>query len=200
MSLINVDSKLWGLAKDRLRLPRMITGHTSGRHGMVKRLVQVSAGLYGAYFLASGPVGLMYKKHFTLQGDSSILSLPLCHFSHTNMATFLFNSGILWTIGNMHAKKFGCAHFTSVLGISCAAATALGVYHVMNNNEPTIAGGMAASAGLVTYNVFANPHWFKVMRLHPYSWVAAFALYGAFGNDKAAVGGIAGGYLAFLFL
>ena len=200
MSLINVDNKLWNLAKDKLRLPPQITGTTCGRHGMVKRLIQISASLYGIYFIMSGPAGLMYRKHFTLQGDSSILSLPLCHFSHTNFFQFAFNTGILYTIGNLHARKYGCSHFVNVLGLSCGVATLLGVYHVMKNNEPTIAGGMAASAGLVTYNVFNNPNWFRFMRLHPYSWVAAFALYAAFNGDKAAVGGMAGGYLAFLLL
>ena len=79
-------------------------------------------------------------------------------------------------------------------------ATLLGVYHVYQNNEPTIAGGMSMTAGLITYNVFKNPQWFTMLRIHPYLWLAALTMYGSFGNDKAAIGGIAGGYLAFLFL
>ena len=57
---------------------------------------------------------------------------------------------------------------------------------------------MASSAGLVTYNVMRNPNWFNFLRLPAVFWVAALALYGGFYNDKAAVGGVAGGYLAFL--
>ena len=59
---------------------------------------------------------------------------------------------------------------------------------------------MGGSAALITYNVFANGKWVNFMRIPPYVWLAALATYGAFGNDKAAIGGIAGGYLAFLFL
>ena len=57
---------------------------------------------------------------------------------------------------------------------------------------------MASSAGLITYNCFKNPNWFKCMRLPPYMWVIALAMYGGYYNDKSAVGGVAGGYLAFL--
>ena len=56
---------------------------------------------------------------------------------------------------------------------------------------------MASSAGLITYNAFRNPAWFKFMRVSSLTWVGALALYGAY-YDKAAVGGVAGGYLAFL--
>ena len=195
-----MNQPLWNLAKDKVRLPPMLTGKTCGRHGMVKRLLLVNTVLFGGYCLMNGPQGMLFKKYFTLSGESSITSLPLCHFSNTNAISFLFNSAALYTIGNLHAKKFGCGHFVGVLGMSCAAATALGVMHVYNNNEPTIAGGMAATSGLVTYNAFKNPQWFKWMRLHPYMWLSALALYGAFGNDKAAIGGMAGGYLAFLLM
>ena len=108
--------------------------------------------------------------------------------------------GVLWSVGNLHAKRFGCSHFVKVMGLSMVAGTALGLWSVMRNNEPTIAGGMAASAGLITYNVFANPHWFKLMNMHPYFWLVAGCMYGSFYNDKAAIGGIAGGYLAFMLL
>ena len=38
------------------------------------------------------------------------------------------------------------------------------------------------------------------MNINPYVWLSLFLLYGTFGNDKAALGGVAGGYLALLFL
>ena len=59
---------------------------------------------------------------------------------------------------------------------------------------------MGGSAALITYNCFANGSWVHFMRIHPMIWLSSFAVYGAFNNDKAAIGGIAGGYLAFLFL
>ena len=88
----------------------------------------------------------------------------------------------------------------AVFGLGCAAASVLGLMDVRNNAHQVIAGGMGGSAALITYNVFANGSWVNFMRVHPYLWLTALATYGAFGNDKAAVGGIAGGYLAFLFL
>ena len=81
-----------------------------------------------------------------------------------------------------------------------AAASVLGAYHVFNHNEKTIAGGAAMTAGLVTYNAFKNPSFFTFMRLHPYTWLTALTLYGAYGNDKAVQGGIAGGFLALFLL
>ncbi len=106
----------------------------------------------------------------------------------------------MYTVGNWHAKRFGCMHLTQVAGASAVIATALGVYHVYNNNEQTIAGSNAISAGLITYNIFKNPQWFKLLRVPPMLWLVALTAYASFGNDKAAVGGIAGGYLAFLFV
>ena len=83
------------------------------------------------------------------------------------------------------------------MAVSTVTASVLGIAYLRKNNEEVIAGGMASSAGLITYNAFRNPQWFKFLRLHPLSWVGALALYGAY-YDKAAVGGVAGGYLAFL--
>ena len=84
------------------------------------------------------------------------------------------------------------------MAVSTVTASVLGIAYLRKNNEKeVIAGGMASSAGLITYNAFKNPAWFNFLRLHPYTWVGALALYGAY-YDKAAVGGVAGGYLAFL--
>ena len=60
------------------------------------------------------------------------------------------------------------------------------------------AGAMAPAAGLIAYNVFRNPGWFKFF-LRPVPLLAALTLYGAFYGDRAAIGGISLGYLAFLF-
>ena len=57
---------------------------------------------------------------------------------------------------------------------------------------------MAGTAGLITYNVFANPGWMTIKHINPFMWLALLTLYGAYGHDKAVVGGVAGGYLAFL--
>ena len=207
MSLINrirtstipaANSHLFTLA--RAKVPSIVNFASAGRHELIKQLVLVNSALFGAYMLVPGPMGLLYKKYFTLDAGSSILSLPLCHFGHTSAATFLFNSAVLWTLGHYHATKYGAVPMLTVFGVGCVAATALGVMDVRNNAHQVIAGGMGGSAALITYNCFANGKWVNFMRLHPMIWLSALAAYGAFGNDKAAVGGIAGGYLAFLLL
>ena len=86
----------------------------------------------------------------------------------------------------------------AVYGLSCALATVLGFMDVRKNAHEVIAGGMAGTAGLITYNCFANPAFFRFRHANPLFVLSGLALYAAFYNDKAAVGGIAGGYLAFL--
>ena len=98
------------------------------RHGVVKQLVGVNAVLFGGYFLANGPLGLIYKNHFTLGPNSSVLSVGLSHFGHTSTPAFLFNSFVLWTIGNYHAKQYGCTRLAKLLGLSCGIASVLGAY------------------------------------------------------------------------
>ena len=59
---------------------------------------------------------------------------------------------------------------------------------------------MAGSAGLITYNVFKNPAWFNIFRHlhHPMILLTLMAFYGAKTNDKAIIGGMAGGFTVFL--
>ena len=130
---------------------------SAGRHGMIKQLVALNVGLYGGYFVVSGPVRTLYKQYFTLDSNSSVLSVPLCHFGHTSATALALNSAVLWTIGNSHAKKYGCARLMTVIGASCALASLLGTVEVYRNGGPIIAGGSAVSAGLITYNLFRNP-------------------------------------------
>ena len=201
MSLITDGNKgLFKIAKDRVPLPTINNVFLKGgaRHGMIKSLVALNTAIYGGYLLMSGPSGLIFKKYFTLDGNSSFLSLPLCHFGHTDLATFGLNTAALWTIGHYHAKRYGCSHLTTVFGLGCAVATGLALMDVRVNHRQVIAGSTGGTTALVTYNLFANPSWFKFARLPPLVWLAALALYGGQWNDKAAIGGIAGGYLAFI--
>ena len=100
----------------------------------------------------------------TLDTNSSVLSVATCHFGHTNPAALLFNCGVLWTIGNSHALKFGCMGLTTVFGAGCAVASVLGAMHVYKNGGPTIAGGLAGSTALITYNVWKNFHFFNFLK------------------------------------
>ena len=143
MSLITKGSQvvagankhLYQLAKAKIPLPSLSNPLMNGvaRHGMIKQLVGLNVALFGTYTLVSGPVGLMYKKYFTLDANSSILSVPLCHFGHTSALSLAINSAALWTLGHYHVTKYGCTHFMSVFGLSCLLASALGVVDVRSH-------------------------------------------------------------------
>ena len=93
----------------------------------------LNVGIYGGYMLMGGPLSLTYKKYMTLDSNSSILALPLSNFGHTSALALLFNSGVLWTIGNNHAKMYGCMRFTSVFGAGCAVASLLAAKEAYSN-------------------------------------------------------------------
>ena len=141
---------------------------------------------------------MQYKKFLTLDTNSSVLSIPLCHAGHTSVFALLFNSAVLWTVGNSHAVKYGCARFVTVFGAGCAAASLLAAASVYQNGGPGIAGGLAGSSALITYNLFANPQWFNYVKYahHPMVLLGLLTLYGVYYNDKAIIGGVAGGYAA----
>ena len=126
----------------------------------------------------------MYRKYFTLGAESTYTSLFLSHFSHTDPVTLGLNGLAWWTIGNHHAKKFGCRHLVTVSSLGCALASTFAVLHLRNNNtENVIAGATAGNAALITYNAIRNPAAFTYARLHPLGWVALLSLYGVYNND-----------------
>ena len=92
-----------------------------------------------------------------MDGNSSLVSPFLCHFGHTSTALFAFNFATHWTLGHYHISKCGMTGIAGVMALSCATATLLGIYQVRKNTDQVIAGGMASSAGLITYNCFKNP-------------------------------------------
>ena len=57
---------------------------------------------------------------------------------------------------------------------------------------------MAGSSALITYNLFCNPQWFNYVKYchHPMVLLALLTMYGTYTNDKAILGGVAGGYAA----
>ena len=97
---------------------------------MVKQLILANAGLFGAYFLATGPMKLMYQKFFTLSSTSTFTGLGLCHFSHTDVQSLILNCGVLYTVGNLHAKRYGGMHLLSVMGAGFAAASLLSLMSI----------------------------------------------------------------------
>ena len=143
MSLMNKGSNavagankhLYQLAKAKIPLPALNNPLMSGvaRHGMIKQLVGLNVALYAGYSLMSGPMAHIYKKHLTLDANSSILSVPLCHIGHTSAISLLINSAALWTLGHWHVTKYGCTHFMTVFGLSCLLASLLGTAEVRTN-------------------------------------------------------------------
>lgn len=147
-----------------------------------------------------GPLSQTYKNYMTLDANSSILSLPLCHFGHTSAFALLFNTGVLWTIGNSHAKMYGCMRFVKVFGAGCAVATLLAAKEVYSNGGPQLAGSIGGTSALITYNVFKNPHWFNAIKYVPLPFLllAAMSMYGAHEKDFGIIGGVTGGFAAML--
>ena len=80
------NKQLFQLAKAKVPLPSLWNPTMKGvaRHAMIKQLVGLNVAIYAGYSLVSGPVGLIYKKYLTLDANSSILSVPLCHIGHTS--------------------------------------------------------------------------------------------------------------------
>ncbi len=84
------------------------------------------------------------------------------------------------------------------MGASALGGSVLTGLYLRNHEDLVQAGGMSFSAGLIAYHAFKNPGWikygFKAIPL-----LSLLVLYSGFYNDKAAIGGISAGYLAFLF-
>lgn len=59
-------------------------------------------------------------------------------------------------------------------------------------------GGLGVSAALITYTAFQAPGYISVLRLSPMTIVGTTLLYGLYYNDKAVIGGLSAGYVAFL--
>ncbi len=57
---------------------------------------------------------------------------------------------------------------------------------------------MAGSGALISYAFLKNPNWLKLFRMHPFTFLGLFTLYAAFNKDRAAIGGMSMGWLAFL--
>ena len=169
------------------------------RASTIKKLLLANSAIYAAYLLSSGPAKLAHKAHLTAGPNTSFESLFLYHFSHTSLLQFLFTSTVFYTIGNYHVAAYGCASFMRLFGASAIGGSLLtGLALKSGRTDIYQAGAMAPAAGLITYNVFRNPGWFKFF-LRPLPLLAALTLYGAFYNDRAAIGGVGAGYLAFLF-
>ena len=103
------------------------------RHGMIKALIYSSSALYGLYLVAPGPVQNFHKQTFTMSRESGVTAFFTSHFYHTELHSFLWNMGVLYTVGNWHALKYGCLHFSKVAGIGALAGVAAIGYQLVSN-------------------------------------------------------------------
>mmetsp|Transcript_27589 Transcript_27589/g.20713 ORF Transcript_27589/g.20713 Transcript_27589/m.20713 type:complete len:138 (+) Transcript_27589:180-593(+) len=132
-----------------------------------------------------------------LSETSNILSPFLCHFNHQSLLWFLFNCGVLYTIGNYHLLKHGASHFFTVYGAGMAMGSVFTLYQLQRDHDAKLSGAVSGSAALFGYNLFRNAHWFK-FGLASMSWLALLMVYCVYAGDRAAFGGFSAGYLIFL--
>ena len=90
--------------------------------------------------------------------------------------------------------------FTTVFGLGCALASVLAAKEVYSAGGQQLAGCIGGTSALLTYNIFANPNWFNAVKYmpHPFLLLILLSMYGAMENDKGVIGGVAGGFAAFM--
>ena len=171
---------------------------TEGMPALVKNLFLGQLAFYATYELVSGPSRMKLKRYFTVTPDSGLQSLATFHFCHTSPLPLLVNLGALGTLGTHVFRTAGAGAFTSVFGLGCAAATLAVAMDARSNSKQVQAGSLGASSALLAYSAFRHPSVFFVMRMQPLTYVAAALAYGIYYDDKAVIGGLGAGYLAFL--
>ena len=120
------------------------------------------------------------------------------HFAHTSLVPLLFNTAVLFSLGNAHILAHGLASFATIYGASCGLGALNACYDMRSNQAQAQAGGMAGSAGLIAYHAMRNPLWFNMRAGKAAGCLFGFLCYGMMYNDKAALGGVGAGYAAFL--
>ena len=165
---------------------------------LVRNMILGQVAFYGTYQLVSGPNKMKLKRYFTVSPESSLLSLATFNLCHTNAVPLLFNMAILGTVGASLCRTRGSTTFLTVWGLGAAASAVLTAIDARSNQKQTQAGAMGPSTALLSYTCFSNPAFFTLSRFNPLFMVAVALGYGITYDDKAAIGGIPAGYLAFL--
>ena len=84
-------------------------------------LIGLNLGFYGLYKFSCGPKQSRMRRTFTLQPEGSYMSLFTMHFAHTSLMPLLFNTAILFSLGNAHVLAHGLTSFATIYGASCGA-------------------------------------------------------------------------------
>ena len=153
---------------------------------------------FGIYSLVSGPAQMQMKRKFTVSESSSLQSLLTFHLCHTNPVNLAVNLGFLGTFGAYHYRTMGRRSFITLFAIGSIVASIAVYADARTNSKQVQAGSFGGSMALLTHTAFRNPAYFGLMRIAPLSMVAGAAAYGIYFDDAAIVGGIIGGYSAFL--
>ena len=95
----------------------------------------------------------------------------------------------------------GARSFFTLAGIGALTSGLATGRAVSQDASYSACGGYGISGAFIGYHAFKTPHLFTKLnrfRLFPYAWLALGLYYGLSYNDQGLVGGMAGGYLAFL--
>ena len=174
------------------RLPLLRT-----REKSIRYLIYGQLAFYGFYVTNNGPLK-MFQEHATVVSRSSaITSVLYFHFANYNLPALLFNSGVIYTLGNYHVLKYGQNHFLRLLGIVAAGGALAALQSSYSSDTFRAEGGFDLSGGLIAYHVFKNPAWFSY-GLHPFAALSLLVLLYANYGERAGFGGLGAGYLAYL--
>ena len=179
-------------------LPLPAALRTEGMPSLLKNLFMGQVAFYGFYQLISGPNRMKLKRYFTVSPESGLQSLATFHFCHTSVWPLLVNLGALSTLGTYIAKTQGTASFVRLFGLGCAGASLAVAVDARSNAKQVQAGSLGASPAMLAYGAFKYPQYFALLKFQPVTFVALALTYGIYMEDKAVVGGIGAGYLAFL--
>ena len=165
---------------------------------LLKNMFMGQLAFFGFYSLISGPSQMKMKRNFTVSPESGMQSLFTFNFCHTSPVSLAVNLGVLSTLGAYHYRTVGAHSFMRLFGLGCIAASIAVAVDARSNPKQVQAGSAGGSAALLTYTSFANPAYFSMWKMSPLMITALTLGYGVYFDDKAVVGGIAGGYAAFL--
>ncbi len=161
-------------------------------HPHIKAFIGYNFLAYGIYKFASGPAKNNFRKRFTIEPGSSIISPITAHLFPTDFFNMLTSSALLYTVGNRHIWRYGATHFWKLAIIGAIGGTILA--KTARNSE--YSGALASASAIAFYSAVRNPSWFL---FGSFPTLAALMAYSIYYSDRGFGGGALAGYIAFLF-
>ena len=173
-------------------------------HNLINYMIGGNLAIFGAYMFASGPKQERVKSELTVTPGSRFTSIVTFHGVHTSVMPLLVNCGALATLGMYHYKTLGQLSFLRLFGLGCAFSSLAVMASRAVHPDQRYAGHIGASAALLSYHAFRQsmgafkfiPYPLNI--LSPMALVGSTLLYALYCEDKAVIGGLGAGYLAFL--